>query len=70
MIADLMPYPARKDSGVERLGEVPEHWEVVALKRLGYFRSGAGFPIGEQGQQNLELPFFKVSDMNLPATTA
>ena len=66
MIADLRPYPARKDSGVGRLGEVPEHWEVVALKRLGYFRSGAGFPIGEQGQENLELPFFKVSDMNLP----
>ena len=26
------PYPAYKDSGVEWLGEVPEHWEVVALK--------------------------------------
>ncbi len=28
MIADLKPYPAMKDSGVEWLGEVPEHWEV------------------------------------------
>ncbi|PWK78451.1 type I restriction enzyme S subunit [Mucilaginibacter oryzae] len=27
-------YPAYKDSGVEWLGEVPEHWEVVKLKRL------------------------------------
>lgn len=26
-------YPAYKDSGVEWLGEVPEHWEVVRLKR-------------------------------------
>ena len=26
-------YPAYKDSGVEWLGEVPEHWEVLPLKR-------------------------------------
>ena len=26
------PYPAYKDSGVEWLGEVPEHWEVRRLK--------------------------------------
>ena len=28
------PYPAYKDSGVEWLGEVPEHWEVIRLKSL------------------------------------
>ena len=27
-------YPKYKDSGVEWLGEVPEHWEVMALRRL------------------------------------
>ncbi len=32
MIADLKPYPAMKDSGVEWLGEVPEHWEVQRTK--------------------------------------
>jgi type I restriction enzyme S subunit len=26
------PYPAYKDSGVEWLGEIPEHWEVKRLK--------------------------------------
>jgi len=31
MIADLKPYPAMKDSGVEWLGEVPKHWEVAPL---------------------------------------
>ncbi len=25
------PYPAYKDSGVEWLGEVPEHWQIAAL---------------------------------------
>jgi len=34
MIADLKPYPAMKDSGVEWLGEVPQHWEVRRGKNL------------------------------------
>ena len=54
-----------KHSGVEWLGDVPAHWEVLALKRLAKFRSGAGFPVEDQGSLGHELPFFKVSDMNL-----
>ena len=34
MIAELKPYPAMKDSGVEWLGEVPEHWEVRHLRTV------------------------------------
>ena len=34
MIVDLQPYPAMKDSGVEWLGPVPEHWEVPRLGNL------------------------------------
>ena len=33
MIAGLKSYPAMKDSGVPWLGEVPEHWEVTAVKK-------------------------------------
>ncbi len=40
MIADLLPYPAMKDSGVPWLGEVPEHWEAAAVRR--YCRVFAG----------------------------
>ena len=36
-------YPAYKDSGVEWLGEVPEHWEVKKLKNIGSF-AGGGTP--------------------------
>ena len=32
MITNLKPYPSVKDSGVEWLGEVPEHWEVRRLR--------------------------------------
>jgi type I restriction enzyme S subunit len=28
------PYPKYKDSGIEWLGEIPEHWETTVLKRL------------------------------------
>ena len=33
-MAAVEPYPAYRDSGVEWLGEVPEHWEVRRLKGL------------------------------------
>ena len=36
MIADLKPYPAMKDSGVEWLGDVPEHWEVLSGRACVY----------------------------------
>jgi len=36
----LPRYPKYKDSGVEWLGEVPEHWEICAIKRIVDLRSG------------------------------
>ncbi|KAA0243533.1 MAG: restriction endonuclease subunit S, partial [Chlorobiota bacterium] len=35
-------YSAYKDSGVEWIGEVPEHWEVTRISNLGYFYKGNG----------------------------
>ena len=40
-IAKWKPYPKYKDSGVEWLGEVPEHWEVKKIKRLCLVKRGA-----------------------------
>lgn len=34
------PYPAYRDSGVEWLGRVPEHWDVRKLKWLASLQSG------------------------------
>lgn len=45
-------YPSYKSSGVEWLGDVPEHWNVVALKRIANLKSGDsinGESIGETG---------------------
>jgi len=57
------PYPAYKPSGLPWLGPIPEHWEVVPLKRVAWFKGGTGFPVEEQGRTDLEIPFLKVSDM-------
>lgn len=54
-------YPRYKDSGVEWLGEVPEHWNPVPIKHLGKLKGGAGFPHDEQGLHGEELPFHKVN---------
>ena len=52
-----------KESGVEWIGQVPEHWEVVSMKRVVKEHSGNGFPIDLQGN-NGNIPFLKVSDFS------
>lgn len=42
MIAGLKPYPERRNSGVDWLGEVPGHWRVVPLGSLLTIRSEKG----------------------------
>ncbi|MBU2601024.1 MAG: restriction endonuclease subunit S [Actinobacteria bacterium] len=42
MTQALKSYPAMKDSGVPWLGEVPEHWEVVPIGRMGQLFKGNG----------------------------
>ena len=48
----LDPDVPMKDSGVEWLGEVPAHWEVVSLKRIVEFQRGHDLPVDtrEEGQ--------------------
>ena len=38
----LNPNAPMKDSGVEWLGDVPEHWEVISIKFLAHCSSGQG----------------------------
>ena len=45
--------------------KIPEGWSVKRLDDIGDFISGVGFPEKEQGGQ-IGIPFYKVSDMNLP----
>ncbi len=40
--ANLGQYPDYKSSGVPWLGDVPAHWDVVQLGRIGVFSKGSG----------------------------
>gem|GEM_PF-2336970 len=55
-----------RESGLDWLGKIPAHWEVRGLGSYGKFVSGTGFPHDFQGHQDAEIPFFKVSDTNIP----
>lgn len=44
MIRGLKPYPAYKNSGLEWLGQVPEHWDIRRTKTILKERCEKGFP--------------------------
>jgi type I restriction enzyme S subunit len=46
---------------------MPSEWRESTLGDLCEFRSGSAFPTEFQGDSSGELPFIKVSDMELPA---
>lgn len=56
----LDPAAKLKPSGVEWLGDVPEHWDVKRLKHLGHIRYGLGEPpeYSDDG-----LPFIRATDI-------
>ena len=60
----LDPNVEMKDSGVEWIGQIPKHWSVKTLKRIGNRKSGDGFKIDLQGREDGQVPFYKVSDTN------
>ena len=45
----LDPHAEMKDSGVEWIGKVPRHWDVVSLKRLYDYTHGAAVRVGPFG---------------------
>ena len=58
-------YPAYKNSGVEWLGQIPKHWEALALKRVvdakrpvtyGIVQCGPDYPDG--------VPYIRPIDMD------
>ena len=59
----LPRYEKYKDSGVEWLGEVPEHWEVGAIKRYFTFLNNRRVPLSseERGNKNGNFPYYGAS---------
>ena len=59
MIYPFEPYPAYKDSGVEWLGDVPEHWEVRRLKHSATLIIGQSPPSDDCSDVPIGPPFLQ-----------
>jgi type I restriction enzyme S subunit len=59
----LNPDAPMKDSGVEWLGEVPEHWVIGAVKRFFECLDGRRIPLSseERGSRQGEFPYYGAS---------
>lgn len=55
-------YPKYKDSGVEWLGEVPEHWKIMPLKHLAEFINGAAFNPAQWTESG--IPIIRIQNLN------
>ena len=53
------PYPAYKDSGVEWLGEVPEHWKVRPVKHLYNARLGKMVQPQQKSDKDILVPYHR-----------
>jgi type I restriction enzyme S subunit len=57
-------YPTYKPSGVEWLGEVPEHWEILELKHLKKDGTSITYGIVQAGPHIEDgVPYIRTSDM-------
>ena len=59
----LDPNAPMKDSGVEWLGEVPEHWQVVRLRFLGYVQSGVAKGRDLRDAKTISVPYLRVANV-------
>ena len=59
----LNPDVAMKDSGVEWLGQVPEHWRVCRLKHVGDIQSGIAKGKDLTGKKSISVPMLRVANV-------
>jgi len=63
--AGLDPHPKLKPSGIDWLGEVPEHWNAKPLGRLVRFAGGATPDKGKPEYWDGEIPWVSPKDMKV-----
>ena len=51
------PYPNYRNSGVEWLGDIPEHWEVTRLSRMMTCLDGRRIPLNAEQRADLQGPY-------------
>jgi type I restriction enzyme S subunit len=60
----MKPYPAYRDSGVEWIGEVPEHWEVTKIKYVAAKAVDYGLNIGSDKYVADGIRFLRTTDID------
>lgn len=58
----MKKYDTYKPSGVEWLGDIPEHWEVKRLKHLIVSKTGFAFPSDKFLEEG--IPLVRITDLN------
>ena len=59
----LDPHAPTQPSGVPWLGDVPEHWEVVPLKRVATVQTGLTLGKDYEGQDVRRYPYLRVANV-------
>lgn len=59
----LNPNVKMKDSGIEWIGEVPEHWEIKRLKYVGRIQSGIAKGKDVADKDTIEVPMLRVANV-------
>jgi type I restriction enzyme S subunit len=65
MSGKYQTYPAYKDSGVEWLGDVPEHWEITRVKFITECLDGSRIPLNaqERGDMQGDIPYWGANNI-------
>jgi type I restriction enzyme S subunit len=59
----LNPDAPMKPSGIERLGDVPEHWDVTALKRIAAIQTGVAKGKDHGSRKTITVPYLRVANV-------
>ncbi|MDD5295477.1 MAG: restriction endonuclease subunit S [Rhodocyclaceae bacterium] len=59
----LNPDAPMKDSGVEWLGEVPEHWNITRLKFVAEVQTGIAKGKDNTGRTTIQVPYLRVANV-------
>lgn len=59
----MKPYPAYKDSGVEWLGQVPDGWGVVPVKRRFFVGLGKMLQPASKAEGDFEAPYLRAANI-------
>lgn len=60
----MQPYPVYKDSGIEWLGEIPNHWRVTRPKYLSTRIADYGLNIASSSYTDSGIRFIRTTDID------